>query len=84
MTYWKCWMEVNPCVNRRPYVYFAISAKSANDENVAAFFEKLSGYESSLGYAKRISAIEYAWNLLILPVTNHRDFTHYKKSVVIE
>lgn len=84
MTYWECCMDVNPGTNWRPCVYFAISTKCANDENVAVFFEKLSGHESALGYAQRISAIEYAWKLLILPVTNHRDFIHYKKSVVIE
>ena len=84
MTYWKCWMDVNLGTNRYICVYFAISAKCANDNNTAVFFENLSGHESTFGYTKQISAIEYAWKLLTLPVTNHRDFVHYKESVVIE
>ncbi len=84
MTYWRCRMDVNPGTNWRPCVYFAISAKCANDDNTAIFFENLSGHESTFGYAKKISAIKYAWKLLTLPVTNHRDFVHYKESVVIE
>lgn len=84
MTYWKCLMDRNPGTNWRPKVYFAISSQCATDENVAVFFENLSGCDSTLGYAIRISAIEYAWKLLTLPVTNHRDFANYKESVVIE
>lgn len=78
MTFWRAQLKVNPCVNYRPKVYFSIRSACANDMNVKAFIENLTGYYCYS--VMEMSPLEYMKEIAFLPVSDHKNFA--KKMLV--